>query len=229
MASPEGGLRYWGAIARTDPVLLAAAAELVSEGSIVWDIGANIGLFTFAAAGLAGVGGRVIAVEPDTVCVDLLRRSAALNGNRIAPVTVLPAALSEHTGVAMLNIAHRSRSANYLDGYGGPVTGGYRERHAIVQLTLDWLLEHFGPPAIVKIDVELAEVSVLRGGAAVFGQHRPVLLVEVDGVNQAAATSLLHGYDYSLYDAAKSGAIIETLAPYNTIAIPKEKPRTWRR
>jgi hypothetical protein len=98
-----------------------------------------------------------------------------------------------------------------------------------VQLTLDWLLEHFGPPAIVKIDVELAEVSVLRGGAAVLERHRPVLLVEVDGVNQAAATSLLHGYDYCLYDAAKRGAIIETLAPYNTIAIPKEKSRVWRR
>lgn len=229
LASPEGGLRYWGAIDRADPVLLAAAATLVSEGSVVWDIGANIGLFTFAAAGLAGVGGRIVAVEPDTVCVDLLRRSAALNGARIAPVTVLPAALGEHCGVAMLNIAHRSRSANFLDGYGGPVTGGYRERHATVQLTLDWLLDHFGPPAIVKIDVELAEVAVLRGGAALLGQHRPVLLVEVDGVNQAAATALLHHYGYCLYDAAKTGANIETLAPYNTIAIPKERSCPWSR
>src|SRR4051812_44993411 len=86
-ASPEGGLRYWGRIERTDPVLLDSAREWIRPGDSVWDIGANIGLFTFAAAGLAGGHGRVLAVEPDTWCVDLLRRSSALNP-QLAPVTV---------------------------------------------------------------------------------------------------------------------------------------------
>jgi FkbM family methyltransferase len=219
-ASPEGGLRYWRSVARADPVLLNAAADLIHSGDSVWDIGANVGLFTYAAAGLAGAGGHVLAIEPDTWCVDLLRRSMGLNGRGVAPLTVLPAALGDRLGVATLNVATRSRSANFLEGFGGPVTGGRRAQQTITQLTLDWLLEQFGPPHLVKIDVELAEVAVLRGGATLLARHRPVLTVEVDGVNQAAATALLVSHGYVTYDAANPLRVRQDLAPYNTIALP---------
>src|SRR5579859_3877308 len=75
--STEGGLRYLARpMAQVDPPLLRLAAEVVRRGDTVWDIGANMGLFSFAAAVLAGPEGRVLAVEPDTDLVGLLRRSA---------------------------------------------------------------------------------------------------------------------------------------------------------
>lgn len=51
-------------MARVDPALMRLAAETVGRGDIVWDIGANLGLFSFAAAVAASPSGRVLAVEP---------------------------------------------------------------------------------------------------------------------------------------------------------------------
>src|SRR5580692_1992448 len=110
--STEGGLRYLGrTMARVDPALLRLAAEVVAPGDTVWDIGANMGLFSFAGAVAAGPTGRVLAVEPDIALARLLRRSAGLNQDH-ARVDVLPAAVSDGLGVARFHIARRNRSTN---------------------------------------------------------------------------------------------------------------------
>jgi len=74
-ATTEGGLRYLRPnMGRVDPILLSLAEELITPGDIVWDIGANVGLFSFAAAVAAGPDGYVLAVEPDVqlvaCCID---------------------------------------------------------------------------------------------------------------------------------------------------------------
>jgi FkbM family methyltransferase len=63
--------------------------ELVKSNTTVWDIGANMGLFSFAAAAL---GAEVLALEAGPRLAALLRRSAQLNG---LPVTVVPATVND--------------------------------------------------------------------------------------------------------------------------------------
>jgi hypothetical protein len=42
--SPEAGLRYWGrGLETADPMLFRMVRELVKPGSVVWDVGANVG------------------------------------------------------------------------------------------------------------------------------------------------------------------------------------------
>ncbi len=135
---------------------------------MVWDVGANVGLFSFAAASLAGPEGRVVALEPDAWLVQLLRRSASRQPAGSAPVEVVPAAIAAALSVRTLCLASRSRAANYLADFGTIQTGGSREQQSVIAVTLDWLLESFPVPSVVKIDVEGAELEVLEalGGSS---------------------------------------------------------------
>jgi FkbM family methyltransferase len=199
--SPEGGLRYLRpALERTDPVLLDLAFTHVTTAAVIWDIGANVGLFSLASAALAGSEGRVIAVEPDTWLVQLLRRSAGCPGDK-APVEVFPAAVGDRVGVHKFFIARRSRSTNYLDGYGNSQTGGWREHQLVPTVTLDWMLDHFLAPDLLKIDVEGAEAAVLSGASRLLAEVRPPMICEVSSKNQIFVTQLLRHHGYLLLDA----------------------------
>ena len=64
LVSPDSALAFWKRdLGSVDPYLLSMARELVRPGMVVWDIGANVGLFAFAAAALGAP--QVLAVEPD--------------------------------------------------------------------------------------------------------------------------------------------------------------------
>lgn len=67
---PEATLAYWRHdLCSVDPFLLSIAHELVRPSMSVWDVGANVGLFSFAAAAL---GANVLAIEPDTWLANLI-------------------------------------------------------------------------------------------------------------------------------------------------------------
>jgi FkbM family methyltransferase len=216
----EGRLRYLTrGMAQVDPPLLRLAAEIVRPGATVWDIGANVGLFTFAAAVAAGPAGSVLAVEPDTLLAGLLRRSAAFNrGN--APVDVLPAAVSDDLSVARFHIARRNRPTNHLDGFGTSQTGGIRATELVPTVTLDWLATHFAAPDVIKIDVEEAEAAVLAGGSRVL-ELASTIICEVAARNSAAVRDTLGRHGYLLYDGDRPSAkqVPVANAPPTTLAV----------
>lgn len=222
VVSPSAGLRYlFRPMARIDPVLVAQAERYVRPGAVVWDAGANVGLFAFAAAAIAGPGGHVVAFEPDRWLAKLLRRSAARQPASSARVEVLPHAIAGANGMRTLHIARRSRSANFLAEYADLVpfiTNGAAETHTVMAITLDAALGFLPAPDLVKIDVEGAEVEALEGATRLLATVRPVVLCEVFGPHMAAVTALLRGHGYDLIDA-ETGARVD-VAAWNTIALP---------
>ncbi len=223
--SPEAGLRYWRRdLGKVDPMLLRMARELVKPGSVVWDIGANLGLFSFAAAALAGPSGFVLAVEPDIWLAQLLARSAAgiRNGSAASP-SVLCAAVHETVGIAQLSIAVRARAANHLIESGGSSqSGGQRELQSTVAVSLDFLLEHFPAPSVLKIDVEGAEVKVLGGARRLLETAKPMIWCEVDPMNSVPVARQLSASGYLLYAAAVEPEKRRPLqrASWDTLAAP---------
>jgi FkbM family methyltransferase len=208
-----------------DTPLLAAAYQLIKEGDVVWDIGANIGLFSVAAAACSGERGQVVAFEPDVWLVQILRRTSALQPASNARITVIPVAVASDVSLRDFAIAVRSRASNALVGYGSTQTGGVAEQHVVAAFNLDWLLTKLPPPDVVKIDVEGAELDVLHNQVRLLKEVRPVMISEVGSNTADEVTRILTSASYCLFDGdepLERGRTVSR-AKWNTIAIPEEK------
>jgi FkbM family methyltransferase len=219
LVSPDASLRFWKPGIQSD--LFDYAREFVHSGSVVWDIGANVGLFAVAAAQRAGVSGQVVAMEADIWLAGLLHRTATMQPSTSAPIQVIPAAAYSSMGVAAFNIARRGRASNFLAAATGSTqTGGIRETVQVVAITLDWLLAQKRAPTVVKIDVEGAEAHVLRGGLRTIAECRPIILCEVCEPACDEVTDLLSHCGYTLYDWDARPHTRVGRACYNTLALP---------
>lgn len=204
LVSPDASLGYWKRdIGKVDPFLLSMVRELVRPGMVVWDIGANVGLFSFAAAAL---GAEVVAVEADFWLANLMHRSTLLNHLR---VTVVPAAVSDAQGVSKLYVSNRGKASNSLRGDGPAQT--------VVTVTLDWMLDHFPVPQVLKIDVEGMEFAVLNGARRVL-QSRPVIFCEVNE-DRDRVGNLLREAGYDFFAARESNRKPLRIPSRDTLAI----------
>jgi FkbM family methyltransferase len=225
--TPGAALAYWrplGSGAWND--LFDFAEHAVEPGAVVWDVGANLAVFAFAAAYRAGPAGEVLAVEPDGWLVDLIRRSAGAPRPGAAPVEALCCAAAAEVGLQSFDVTGRTRSGSHLASAGGAgvsLVGPAVERHPVVTVSLDWLAERRRPPAVVKIDVEGAEQAVLAGAENVLARHRPKILVEVYERNADAVTARLTRHGYALHDFAGGWGHRRPVnrAAYNTLALPR--------
>ncbi|HQR65791.1 MAG TPA: FkbM family methyltransferase [Thermoanaerobaculia bacterium] len=205
-----------------DPALLAHASEFVGDGAVVWDVGANVGLFSVAAASRARSQGRVYAIEPDAWLVGLLRRTAKLQPPDSAQIDVIPCGIARDAGIRTFSIAKRSRSSNHLVEYGHSQAGGVAEQQTIVTFALDDLLRWIPAPSVVKVDVEGAEAEVLQGARVLLEEHRPVVILEVGEQGAAEVTHILKSRSYCLFDGETPGPSRRPIdrATWNTIAVP---------
>jgi FkbM family methyltransferase len=217
----SAGLKYLGRpMARIDPSLCNLAAEFVQSRSVVWDVGANVGLFAFSAAHHAGPEGRVLAFEADTWLEELLRRSASARPSSSAPVEVLPVAVANECDLRTFNLSSRSRATNALSGYGAS-GDGIKEEQTVPAVSLDWCAKRRPLPDVIKIDVEGAELEVLTGARYILELRRPVILCEVTSRSSPGVTALLKDMGYRIFDADAPAASRTELAaaPWSTLAI----------
>lgn len=197
--SPDAQLKYlkMGAGA-FDADLVSVADHLVEPDFVVWDIGANVGVFTFACAFRSQA--CTLAVEADVWLAGLLRRSAALEAYKGRDVRVLPSAVSDRDGVAEFLIAERGRASNSLAKSGGrSQMGGVRARILVPTLTLDTIADSEPRPDFIKVDVEGAELDVLKGGQSLLKNCRPTLYIEIGESLFHECTEIMQQLGYEVY------------------------------
>jgi len=162
----------------------------VKEGDLFIDIGAHLGKYSLPIARAVGDKGSVIALEANSKNHDCLKNNVGLNNLHY---------------ITVLNIAAWSNDEN-LEFYPGESsgtgsinnkTGG---KHCEISgRSLDSLLEEMAvgaPVDWIKIDVEGAELEVLKGAKKILCIDDPKLLVEVTEDNEVEFEHYMHKQNY---------------------------------
>ncbi|MBS7812067.1 FkbM family methyltransferase [Roseococcus pinisoli] len=201
-----GCLRGGWEPAETDFVL-----AVLEAGDCFVDVGANIGWFSVLAAQAVGPGGRVYSFEPREDLSRRLRQSIADNGfdERCRIETI---ALGAEEGSIELAWVPDERNPGHSFLVPGALPEGAASLGRVPVRPLDALgIE--GPVRLIKIDVEGAELLVLRGAQSLIARDRPILLFEifpewlrrVSGTTADALLTQLRGCGYRLFCLGESG------------------------
>lgn len=144
----------------------------VRAGDVVLDIGANLGAYTLAFGQWVGPSGRVYAFEPAPDARAGLERHVSLNAldDRIV---IRPEAVSAAPGTARFLASGASGSNRIAPGDpGGDV---------VATTSVDAFCAPLGlKPDVIKIDVEGAELDVLKGARATIASAGPGLRLYVE-------------------------------------------------
>jgi FkbM family methyltransferase len=194
-----------------EPGERAVFAGLVKPGMTVLDIGAHAGLYTLIASTLVGDAGRVVSFEPSPRERGRLLKHLGLNRRR--NVTVEPVALGDTDGEATLYVVQGSETGcNSLRP--GDVGDAQPVRVPLRRLD-DYLASgEIRRVDVIKMDVEGAELSVLRGAETLLRTQGPVLLCEIEdariapwGYNGREIIDLLAGWGYEWWVVAEGGRL----------------------
>lgn len=144
--------------------LVGFYSQFVSSGDLCFDLGAHLGNRTRAWLGL---GARVVAIEPQPLCVDWLRRWFGDNPD----VELVPKAVGAEPGEATMWLSRLTPTVSTLSSSWRSAVGEspgfsgvrWQESTKVEVTTMDELIAEYGVPSFCKIDVEGAELEVLQG------------------------------------------------------------------
>ena len=200
-------------------------------GDTFVDVGANIGYFSVLASRLVGPAGRVLAIEASRAFHDRLTQNAALNGG--TNIRAVHTAVSDKRQTLTFILASSANmGANSIVPYDGPAESTFEiEAHPLPDVLQ---ADEIARARVIKIDVEGAEGSVVRGMEPLLDQLRPDAEITVE-VTPERMAQLGHNVDELLATMREHGfhayRLVNEYAPasYPTaLQGPAAVPIRWR-
>jgi len=186
-----------------EPHVSSLFCSLLNNGMTVVDVGALIGYYTLLAAKRVGDNGRVLAFEPSPTAFSLLLKNIKINNRN--NIKAFKYAVSDKNGkktfdLSRLSFAHTKSSDTivvntvFIDSF----------LHSLSIEDVD----------LVKIDVEGAELEVLRGMRKILSRGKVKIICEVhpDGLSSLGYSNedvenILKEYSYKIYLISPDGLI----------------------
>ena len=144
-------------------------------GETFYDVGANIGCMSLEMAILFGDEVICVAVEPQPLLAEAIRRSAERSGLR--SVRVVEAMVSSRDGEGELFLTAHCIHASQVG------RKGWRRKIRRRTVSIDTLVvgdTGIAPPSVIKMDIEGGELQALRGARETLVEYHPLLVLECD-------------------------------------------------
>jgi FkbM family methyltransferase len=154
----------FGIYEKEEQILLG---KLVKNGEIFFDIGANVGFYSLLAAKLIGVRGLVVAFEPDGDNFNFLKKHLEIN--HINNVKSFQLAVADVNNRGFFKKGESNAVGELVSECGEILVD-------VVSLDEFCVTENLFPD-FMKIDVEGAELKVLKGARTVLSKKRPTLVI----------------------------------------------------
>ena len=183
-----------------------------TKGDIVVDVGAYLGRYALTSSNLVGENGKVVAIEGDPSHYEMLNKNLKLNRtSNVTAINCMVGSKDMHLIVGSednyLAVGSKDTHTNYqgISYKEFDDTGRVQIRDTIVHLnTLDNLLiKQHGISEVnwMKIDVEGAELEVLKGAHNILSNSKRIkLLIEIHGVNKLykPIVEILNSYNFKI-------------------------------
>lgn len=169
--------------------------DQMSDDSILWDVGANIGLYSIYAAKARGI--EVVSFEPSVFNLEVLAKNINLN-NVTKLVSIVPLPLYKLSGFNNIILSSENIGSalnTFAEQYGqdGNLLNPVLE-YKVLGLSADDLIAmlKLKPPTHIKIDVDGIEHLILAGATNTLKNVQSVLIEvnekffeQFDGINSA--------------------------------------------
>jgi FkbM family methyltransferase len=228
IAKQMGNAIYWRGAHDWAPIFVLE--KFLKKGDTFIDVGANQGEYSLWAARKVGSKGKVIAFEPMQQLFDQLTENIRLNESFQKTIIPIKLGLSDKKGEVTLFASEDSNE--------GTNTIYNTDKFSIelgkIQLdTLDEQLDELKINTVnfLKVDVEGAELQVLKGTLNTLKNNRPILLLEINkdaciagGYMPEDILDLLKPFNYSFSKIGLRGSLskVDVLPDFcNILATPQ--------
>ncbi len=215
-----------------EPDIANLMCNILEEGDIAVDVGANAGFFTVLLGALVGATGRIVSFEPGQDNLVRLKNNIGLN--TFEHVTVVEQPASDAPGEIKFFINSDDSGGNALwdpGAFPGNVNSAARPQVLTMQATTiddEFARLSLPPPKLIKIDTEGAECQVLAGCKGMLkGRKIPFVIAEYHpfglekmGASTQALRGFMEAFGYSTFALYHDGAMPRLIPPATELDLP---------